>query len=770
MSFNLPTIPQQVKTPATWTRPSDWPVITPATDEHKFLICDVGLSQSTNVFGFQIQYSAGTASAYIDWGDGSSITTLTGPGALLYATHSYVPGTGTPCSRGYTTWSVRVWCDAPSTFLYAQPNLYTTTSGAAANQVPTSGIVPVLEIYWGDSSNPNTNVLINLTYTTTYMYSLLEYVKFPAVLGAGGNPSLSGYYKNLTALQKVVLPTSFGPAVDISSLFSGCSKLTGDLVFVSPTSFTTIASAFQGCQQLNSVKILNSNLITTASGAFNSCVNLSSVEFGDMSRCLIFSNLFLNCFNLQSFKMGAWYNNTSTTQYTFTLALDNMFNNCYNLQYVSWGNQIGATPLAGGASGVGSLGGQVSASSMFASCFSLTNVVLPVFYNSYVTGNLTTAAWTTTTLMFQNCYNLTSVIFTKGSTSNDLTWQWPRISGTALSMFSACYMLPSISIPDLYGSAQSLFTNCASLKSFDGTTCLTNITNFNNAFSFCYQLQSITMPSTMNLFTDMTSAFNGCSSLRSIVLPTMTSLITAPTIFQNCFGLQSIVFPAALNAVTNFTQVCSSCYTLSSLTLPTSMSACITWTSAFASCYSLKTLVLPATISASANAFAGLCNLCISLESITFPTTQLTTAPTISTFLNNCNALKTITNLDKMGANTGTTLNTTLSFTKVLNVSTWSFSQRLALIQFGGTTTERNGMTSLRFLNTLGSQWTGTSPQIDISYTNIGYTALVQVFNDLAAQGTVTTKTINITSCTGAASLTAADRLIITSKGWTITG
>jgi hypothetical protein len=40
----------------------------------------------------------------------------------------------------------------------------------------------------------------------------------------------------------------------------------------------------------------------------------------------------------------------------------------------------------------------------------------------------------------------------------------------------------------------------------------------------------------------------------------------------------------------------------------------------------------------------------------------------------------------------------------------------------------------------------------------------------MAAQGTTASKTINITGATGAAGLTAGDRLIITSKGWTITG
>ena len=47
---------------------------------------------------------------------------------------------------------------------------------------------------------------------------------------------------------------------------------------------------------------------------------------------------------------------------------------------------------------------------------------------------------------------------------------------------------------------------------------------------------------------------------------------------------------------------------------------------------------------------------------------------------------------------------------------------------------------------------------------------LVQLFNDMAAQGSVTAKTINITQATGAAALTAGERAIITSIGWTIIG
>ena len=58
---------------------------------------------------------------------------------------------------------------------------------------------------------------------------------------------------------------------------------------------------------------------------------------------------------------------------------------------------------------------------------------------------------------------------------------------------------------------------------------------------------------------------------------------------------------------------------------------------------------------------------------------------------------------------------------------------------------------------------------IDSSYDNFD-SELVQLFNDMAAQGSVVSKTINITGATGTAGLTAPNRQIITNIGWTITG
>jgi hypothetical protein len=97
-------------------------------------------------------------------------------------------------------------------------------------------------------------------------------------------------------------------------------------------------------------------------------------------------------------------------------------------------------------------------------------------------------------------------------------------------------------------------------------------------------------------------------------------------------------------------------------------------------------------------------------------------------------------------------------------VTSLTFSCPLQQLEFYGSTNSRNKITSLRLLNASAGQYTLTSPQINVSYCDLGITALNQLFTDLP---TVVGKTINITGCTGAAGCT---RTIATAKGWTVTG
>jgi hypothetical protein len=121
---------------------------------------------------------------------------------------------------------------------------------------------------------------------------------------------------------------------------------------------------------------------------------------------------------------------------------------------------------------------------------------------------------------------------------------------------------------------------------------------------------------------------------------------------------------------------------------------------------------------------------------------------------------------------TGGTLcdGTTMATTAEEFAGTHDLYPRLTKIAVNGTATFRSKLTGLRLRNTGSGQWTGITPHIDVSFTDMSTSALNTLFADMAAQPNVTSKTINITSATGAAGLSAGDRLVITSKGWTITG
>jgi hypothetical protein len=181
-------------------------------------------------------------------------------------------------------------------------------------------------------------------------------------------------------------------------------------------------------------------------------------------------------------------------------------------------------------------------------------------------------------------------------------------------------------------------------------------------------------------------------------------------------------------------------------------------------------------VSASFTSYSSTFAFCYSLESVVLPTTQNTTAtspqPALTNMFQRCGALTSITNFDKIQTTSLTPLSDVSGWTGMMGVPSLTFTQKLSKLAINGSVTlaQQNQITSLRHTATASAQWTGSTPQISIAYTDITYANLVTFFNDIAAQGTVTTKAIDITGCVGAASLTAANRLILTSKGWTITG
>jgi hypothetical protein len=257
-------------------------------------------------------------------------------------------------------------------------------------------------------------------------------------------------------------------------------------------------------------------------------------------------------------------------------------------------------------------------------------------------------------------------------------------------------------------------------------------------------------------------------------MPTsMTALNTLVNTFASCYMLTSVSLPASLNAVTTMIGCFQNCYKLDTVTLPTSMSVCTLFSSTFLNCKSISSVTLPNIVGA-VTTFQFTFSGCISLKTCVLPgAAQLSVVSNISNMFSLCSNLTTLTNFAKIGSLTATPLMsaTGVLYNRFTDGSAISFSGPLSALALNGVQSNmKANVQSVRLTNVSAGQWTGASPHINVSFTNMSTAAIVQLFNDMAAQGNVSLKVINITSATGAAGLTPANRQIVTLRGWTITG
>ena len=137
MAFNVPINSiAPIPTPPDWVRPSDWIAITDTPNEVQFLVADTG----AKAFTIRTTFTRTSGNIYIDWGDGviDTITTTT----QTDTSHIYSTG-GTPCSRGYNTWKIRIYGDATCVITNAQHITNTSVSGGVFYNIG------LLEAYFG---------------------------------------------------------------------------------------------------------------------------------------------------------------------------------------------------------------------------------------------------------------------------------------------------------------------------------------------------------------------------------------------------------------------------------------------------------------------------------------------------------------------------------------------------------------------------------------------------------------------------------------------
>ena len=730
MSFLVPNTLNLVEntpiTLPTYSGAPDWVSITGAvTNEVLLLVSDAtgGLYRIRTTFtrpGFQ--------NIYIDWGDGSPVDTISTT-TTTDTTHTYSGG-GTPSSRGYNTWKVRIYGDAGTRITQAQVIRNITTD---ITTFP-SGLI---QAWYGD----NTVTSMNSYYRNTSLaptMPFLEYVRIPEGLTAANG--LANTFEACGSLQKVDLPTSLSAITSLDLTFAQCAALQELSDFpVNMTGVTTMGSAFQDCFALPKIIFKNTfPVLTSISSTFRQCWSLGWLELPPLPNCTNYDNAFLNAYTIRSINFSSIRNSA--------VSMSGTFQNCRKLQNVVLDPNTTAT---------------INLAGTFSSCINLKLINLPP--NCIITSYAGT---------FTSCNSLLEV---------SLPMNGSQITSFQQA-FQNCFVLQQITLPSTPPTATTInftsaFQNCNAINEVIIPSGYI-ITNMTNAFTACFALQNVSLPQSLSGCTSYNNCFQEAGAIEYITLPTNCSSVTTMlSMFQNCYSLKEVIFPTSMNACTSIGNLFNSCVSLQRVIFPTSMSSLGTGVgtllpNVFSGCRQLRSVVFPsnAPLTATTN-MLGMFQNCNSLQSVTLPASNSPNVVSITNFLSNTPSLTAVTNTDFIG-NTGTTTTNYVNGTTLGDSSgifSLDFRCKFSKLDLNGTntTTNKNRLNSLRLRNNGAGQYAGTSPQINISFTDLGQAALVQVFNDLP---TLTSRTINITSATGAAALTAGERAIATGKGWTIVG
>jgi hypothetical protein len=572
-------------------------------------------------------------------------------------------------------------------------------------------------------------------------YSFLEYIKCPASTGYAGLPLGCLECMNLA---KVDYYTSLPNTTTQSNAFSGCNALQ-ELHFPSDMiNVTSYSNTFNSCFSLYSVTLPASmNFVTTINFFFSNCRGLKEVQIPNLPSLEFANSAFLNCVSLIELNIPGLRTTSGD------LNLTGFADGCRGLQNIN---------LPAIATGV-----IVNFNTAFRNCTSLIRIDIPT--------NIDVSDFSRT---FEGCRSLLSLVLPTNAPS----------CSNLVGAFKDCNNLQSVTLPTTIGGTPAVNTN----ETFSGTRALLDVVipssyllfNVSNMF-LDSSVRSITLPNNaQDTVTTFATFASGCTNLETVVLPTsVNSVTTFANAFLNCHLLQSVTLPASMSLCTTFSNTFDGCRSLTSVTFPTALPSAGTtaFASCFRFCYSLTEVTLPATVNTNLNSFGATFLLCRNLKTVTLPTTQTTslTATGLASMFEGCTSLKTVNNLNKIGNNAaGSTIYTsaeamfgTISQGKTFLLESVDMTCKFSKFVLAGNASQFRSVSSLRLRNAGSGQYAGSSPHIDIKYTNLGQAALVQVFNDIP---TVSGKTIDITDAVGAAALTAGERAIATGKGWTIIG
>lgn len=335
------------------------------------------------------------------------------------------------------------------------------------------------------------------------------------------------------------------------------------------------------------------------------------------------------------------------------------------------------------------------------------------------------------------------------------------------NMFYKCINLIYVKFPTSFGNITSgsyAFYQCTSLKKVVLPTTWGSMTSLFQFFSNCVALEDVTLPTSWGNVTSVSNMFAGCTVLENIVLPTNWGIVSyMSSMFASCFKLKTINLPSTWGNGTGIqcNDMFNSCSNLTYINLPISWGNVTNISNMFTLCKSLKTLSLPTSWGSISTINSFLSN-CKSLSNISVPTVYNDNPNSRSGFFNECQSLRTITNFEYLGSLTIGSSFSNILFNCASLEQPITINAKLTKLGISGGLNALLKINSIRLTNAT-SDFSGSSPQIDISYTSLDATALNTLFGDLP---TLSGKVITVKGCPGAAT---CDTSIATAKGWSVT-
>ena len=332
-----------------------------------------------------------------------------------------------------------------------------------------------------------------------------------------GDLILTGAFTYTTSLDYIdmsVFKNSY--ITDLSYLFYPDNKLTTISNFdkINTEHVTKMDLTFTGCSSLTKIDVskTNTSSVISMSSTFNGCSSLTTIDVSkwDTSKVTDMDSMFNGCGSLTALNVSKWDTSKVTD-------MGSMFNGCSSLTTldVSKWNTINVRDIH----------------SMFYDCRSLTTLDVSKWNTSNVRDN-------NFSTVFTGCRSLTTLDLSKWDTSNGKSMR---------AMFSDCSSLRELNISnfktanvtDMY----NMFSGCRSLRTLDLSKWdISNVRDMYEMFKNCRSLTTLDISGwdtskVKNMFT----MFEGCINLTNIIgVIDFESQPNIGSMFYNCANLTSV--------------------------------------------------------------------------------------------------------------------------------------------------------------------------------------------------------------------------------------